>query len=77
MQARPDDLPSRGDTVPQTQLTPEGLQKRERYAPLILIPVELVRKGARERLQDLFMNVGRCSTQGFLRDWAQIGGLMP
>jgi very-short-patch-repair endonuclease len=88
------------DTVLQTQLTPEGLQKRltslyyesmeaeeeqginvlylalgfvkwfedarsevERYAPLILVPVELARKGARERFQlkardeDLFTNV--------------------
>ena len=88
------------DTVLQTQLTAEGLQKRltalyyesieneeetgvnvlylalgflkwfedprsevERYAPLVLVPVELVRKGARERFQlkvrdeDLYTNV--------------------
>ncbi len=88
------------DNALQTQLTPEGLQKRltpiyyeareveeeqgvnvlylalgflrwfetprsevERFAPLILVPVELVREGARERFklrvrdEDLFTNV--------------------
>jgi len=88
------------DTLLQTQLSAEGLQKRlttlyyesieneeetgvnvlylalgflkwfedprsevERYAPLVLVPVELVRKGARERFQlkardeDLYTNV--------------------
>jgi very-short-patch-repair endonuclease len=88
------------DNVLQTQLTPEGLQKRltpifyeareveeeqgvnvlylalgflrwyetprsevERFAPLILVPVELAREGARERFrlrvrdEDLFTNV--------------------
>ncbi len=92
--------PRHRDTVLQTQLTAEGLQKRltslyyesieneeetgvnvlylalgflkwfedprseiERYAPLVLIPVELTRKGARERFQlkardeDLYTNV--------------------
>ncbi|MHB8474750.1 MAG: DUF3320 domain-containing protein [Steroidobacteraceae bacterium] len=96
-----EDIASRHrDTVLQTQLTAEGLQKRltalyyesieneeetgvnvlylalgflkwfedprsevERYAPLVLVPVELVRKGARERFQlkardeDLYTNV--------------------
>ncbi len=92
--------PRHRDSVLQTNLTAEGLQKRltslyyesieseeeqgvnvlylaigflkwfedgrsevERYAPLVLLPVELVRKGARERFQlkardeDLYTNV--------------------
>lgn len=92
--------PRHRDTVLQTHLSAEGLQKRltslyyesieseeeqgvnvlylalgflkwfedgrsevERYAPLVLLPVELVRKGARERFQlkardeDLYTNV--------------------
>jgi very-short-patch-repair endonuclease len=100
--ARPDEgvAPRHRDTVLQTHLSAEGLQKRltslyyesieseeeqgvnvlylalgflkwfedgrsevERYAPLVLVPVELVRKGARERFQlkardeDLYTNV--------------------